>query len=159
MQMFSKPDLFVKLSAGDSYAQTETIKDKRNPVWDESFIMWPEQYGEDDLMGDVAEGPPVLKVTVFDEDWGFGKTVDDRLGNAEIQLPDDWETLDNVDYTVRRLMMGDHTVQWSEGMGKAGPFFGRSRFGFRVPSWVANTTARDHLSWNRRRSWELRTVV
>ena len=28
---------------------------------------------------------------------------------------------------------------------KAGPFFGRFRSRFRVPPWVSNTIARDHL--------------
>ena len=34
-----------------------------------------------------------------------------------------------------------HMVQWSED-----PFFGRSRARFRVPPWVLNTIARDHLA-------------
>ena len=37
-------------------------------------------------------------------------------------------------------------VQWSEGMIKADPFFGRSRVRFRVLPWVSNTIARDHLA-------------
>eukprot|EP00892_Ulva_mutabilis_P003254 jgi/Ulvmu1/12/UM001_0012.1 len=98
--IFSKPDLYVKLAAGDSYAQTGTVKDKRNPEWNETFVMWPEQYGEDDLFGAPTLGPPLLRVTVFDEDWGFGKTIDDRLGHGEVQLPDDWENLNKVEHKV-----------------------------------------------------------
>ena len=43
---------------------------------------------------------------------------------------------------------GVHTflVQWSEDVKKADPFFGRSRVRFRVPPWVLNTIARDHLA-------------
>ena len=37
-------------------------------------------------------------------------------------------------------------VQWSEVVKKADPFFGRSRVRFRVPPWVLNTIARDHLA-------------
>ena len=37
-------------------------------------------------------------------------------------------------------------VQWSEDVIKAHPFFGRSRARFRVPPWVSNTIARDHLA-------------
>ena len=37
-------------------------------------------------------------------------------------------------------------VQWSEDVIKADPFFGRSRVRFRVPPWVSNTVARDHLA-------------
>ena len=37
-------------------------------------------------------------------------------------------------------------VQWSEDVVKANPFFGRSRDRFRVPPWVSNTIARDHLA-------------
>ena len=37
-------------------------------------------------------------------------------------------------------------VQWSEDVIKADPFFGRSRVRFRVPPWVSNTIARDHLA-------------
>ena len=39
-----------------------------------------------------------------------------------------------------------HTYQWSEDVIKADPFFGRSRVRFRVPPWVSNTIARDHLA-------------
>ena len=38
------------------------------------------------------------------------------------------------------------SVQWSEDMIKADPFFGRSRVRFRVPPWVSSTIARDHLA-------------
>ena len=37
-------------------------------------------------------------------------------------------------------------VQWSEDVIKADPFFGRSRVRFRLPPWVSNTIARDHLA-------------
>ena len=37
-------------------------------------------------------------------------------------------------------------VQWWADKIKADPFFGRSRARFRVPPWVSNTTARDHLA-------------
>ena len=37
-------------------------------------------------------------------------------------------------------------VQWSEDVINADPFFGRSRVRFRVPPWVSNTIARDHLA-------------
>ena len=37
-------------------------------------------------------------------------------------------------------------VQWSEDVIKADPFFGRSRVRFRVPPWVSNTIACDHLA-------------
>ena len=37
-------------------------------------------------------------------------------------------------------------VQWSEDVIKADPFFGRSRVRFRVPPWVSNAIARDHLA-------------
>ena len=37
-------------------------------------------------------------------------------------------------------------VQWSEDVIKADPFFRRSRVRFRVPPWVSNTIARDHLA-------------
>ena len=40
----------------------------------------------------------------------------------------------------------NHNVQWSEDVIKAGPFFGRSRVRFRVPPWVSNAIARDHLA-------------
>ena len=39
-----------------------------------------------------------------------------------------------------------YLVQWSEDVIKADPFFGRSRVRFRVPPWVSNTIARDHLA-------------
>ena len=39
------------------------------------------------------------------------------------------------------------------------PFVGRSRARFRVPPWVSNTIARDHLAQHRRRPCELRAVV
>ena len=39
-----------------------------------------------------------------------------------------------------------HWVQWSEDVIKADPFLGRSRVRFRVPPWVSNTIARDHLA-------------
>ena len=38
------------------------------------------------------------------------------------------------------------SVQWSEDVIKADPFVGRSRVRFRVPPWVSNTIARDHLA-------------
>ena len=50
-------------------------------------------------------------------------------------------------------------VHWSEDKIKADPFFGRSRVRFRVPPWVSNTIARDHLAKHRRRPGELRAVV
>ena len=37
-------------------------------------------------------------------------------------------------------------VQCSEDVIKADPFFGRSRVRFRVPPWVSNAIARDHLA-------------
>ena len=43
---------------------------------------------------------------------------------------------------IHRIFM----VQWSEDVIKADPFFGRSRVRFRVPPWVSNTIARDHLA-------------
>ena len=46
----------------------------------------------------------------------------------------------------RRTISMSHNVQWSEDVIKADPFFGRSRVRFRVPPWVSNTTARDHLA-------------
>ena len=39
-----------------------------------------------------------------------------------------------------------YIIQWSEDVIKADPFFGRSRVRFRVPPWVSNTIARDHLA-------------
>ena len=39
-----------------------------------------------------------------------------------------------------------YMVQWSEAVIKADPFFGRSQVRFRVPPWVSNTIARDHLA-------------
>ena len=39
-----------------------------------------------------------------------------------------------------------HIVQWSEDVIKADPFFGSPRVRFRVPPWVSNTIARDHLA-------------
>ena len=48
---------------------------------------------------------------------------------------------------VSRTQGHGHTVvQWSEDVIKADPFFGRSRVRFRVPPWVSNTIARDHLA-------------
>ena len=44
------------------------------------------------------------------------------------------------------LQVGVGSVQWSEDVIKANPFFGRSRVRFRVPPWVSNTIARDHLA-------------
>ena len=38
------------------------------------------------------------------------------------------------------------TVQWSEDVLKADPFFRRSWVRFRVRPWGANTIARDHLA-------------
>ena len=43
-------------------------------------------------------------------------------------------------------LAGAHLVQWSEDVIKAVPCFGRSRVRFRVPPWVSNTSARDHLA-------------
>ena len=40
----------------------------------------------------------------------------------------------------------DRSVQWSEDVTKAGPFFGRSWVRFRVPPGVPNPIARDHLA-------------
>ena len=37
-------------------------------------------------------------------------------------------------------------VQWSEDVIKADPFLRRSRVRFRVPPWVSNTKARNHLA-------------
>ena len=42
---------------------------------------------------------------------------------------------------------------------KSGPFFRRSWVRFRVPPWVSNTIARDHLAEHRRRPCELRATV
>ena len=39
-----------------------------------------------------------------------------------------------------------YTVQWSEDVIKADPFFGRSWVRFRVPPWVSNAIARNHLA-------------
>ena len=44
------------------------------------------------------------------------------------------------------LYSRSHVVQWSEDKIKADPFHGRSRVRFRVPPWVSNTIARDHLA-------------
>ena len=52
-----------------------------------------------------------------------------------------------------------YAVQWSEDRIKADPFLGRCRVRFRVPPWVSNTIARDHLAKHRRRPCELRAVV
>ena len=38
------------------------------------------------------------------------------------------------------------SVQWSEDVIQADPFFRRSRVRFRVPPWASNTIARDHPS-------------
>ena len=38
------------------------------------------------------------------------------------------------------------SVKWTEDVIKADPFFGRSRVRFRVPPWVSNTIACDHLA-------------
>ena len=43
-------------------------------------------------------------------------------------------------------LLPSHTVQWSEDVIKADPFFGRSRVRFRVPPWVSNAIARGHLA-------------
>ena len=37
------------------------------------------------------------------------------------------------------------TVQWSEDVINADPFFGRSWVRFHVPPWVSNIMARDYL--------------
>ena len=52
-----------------------------------------------------------------------------------------------------------HTVQWLEDVIKADPFFGRAWVRFRVPPWVSNTVARDHLVYHRRRPCKLRAIV
>ena len=49
--------------------------------------------------------------------------------------------------------------QWSEDVIKADPFFGRSWVRFRMPPWVSNTIARDHLASHRRRPCEVLAVV
>ena len=46
----------------------------------------------------------------------------------------------------RPVTVASTMVQWSEDVIKADPFFGRSRVRFRVPPWVSNTIARDHLA-------------
>ena len=48
--------------------------------------------------------------------------------------------------TLFPVSLHDEHIQWSEDMIKADPFFGRSRVQFRVPPWVSNTIARDHLA-------------
>ena len=47
--------------------------------------------------------------------------------------------------TMHSVATGAH-VQWSEDVIKADPFFGRSRVQFRVPPWISNAIARDHLA-------------
>ena len=56
------------------------------------------------------------------------------------------------------LTASTYVVQWSEDVMKADPFFGRSRARFRVPPWVSDTIARDHLA-SHRRPCDLRAVV
>ena len=71
------------------------------------------------------------------------RTMKDMLTAKIAGATHDWAALlpqlrmevDNVDM-----------VQWSGDVIKADPFFGRSRVRFRVPPWVSNTIARDHLA-------------
>ena len=49
-------------------------------------------------------------------------------------------------HVYRASSHSGHMVQWSEDDIKADPFFGRSWGRFRVPPWVSNTIARDHLA-------------
>ena len=47
---------------------------------------------------------------------------------------------------VGRTELHRSSVQWSEDKIKADPFLRRSRVRFRVPPWVSNLIARDHLA-------------
>ena len=56
------------------------------------------------------------------------------------------QTIPNSSSHVIRCISVQWSVQWSKDVIKADPFFGRSRVRFRVPPWVSNTIARDHLA-------------
>ena len=70
-------------------------------------------------------------------------TVPDRDGHAggKTQLQRSRSTI-CIWWTARSTI----EVQWSEDVIKANPFLERSRLRFRVPPWVSNTIARDHLA-------------
>ena len=83
--------------------------------------------------------------------------VDSLSGAESVFIPDKW-LIDsgsdtNICYNYGLLLyigLADidkcTLVQWSDDVIKAHPFFGRSRVRFRVPPWVSNTIARDHLA-------------
>lgn len=111
----SKPDLYVKVSTGDSYAETPKAPNTRAPSFPDPLFLYPNL--PTDYSGAAAPSP--LTVRVFDDDsvaWtgrvisavrvilgrlGIQNPLDDPLGSGTVELPADWESSGTTQHTVR----------------------------------------------------------
>lgn len=115
MQFMSKPDLYVKVSTGDSYAQTPTAPNTRSPSFPDPLFLYPNLPAG----SSEAAAPSPLTVRVFDDDslaitgrviavvrsilarLGVPKPLDDPLGSGTVELPVNWESSNASEHTVR----------------------------------------------------------
>lgn len=115
MQLLSKPDLYVEVSAGDSFARTATQPNTSSPSFTEPLLLFPKH----PQSAALPTSTPPLIVRVFDDDslgidnrfvrfvevarerLGRANAFDDALGSATVPLDDCWETMLPQEATVR----------------------------------------------------------
>eukprot|EP00892_Ulva_mutabilis_P001936 jgi/Ulvmu1/11743/UM008_0156.1 len=89
---WSKPDLFVEVSAGASSARTTDKETQENPVFNEKLLLWPSA----PVAGVSPSGPPTVSVRVRDVELRGSEEV----GVGTLTLPADWETMSPLDTEV-----------------------------------------------------------
>eukprot|EP00892_Ulva_mutabilis_P001931 jgi/Ulvmu1/11739/UM008_0152.1 len=118
--LITAADLYIEVGAGDSYARTPTQRNNNSPTFSKPLYLFPNHpSGSSPPAADVP--PPVLTVRVFDDmALGFtnkaieyaeialqrlsrGDIGDVALGSATIDLPEGWEWMDPIEYTVEVL--------------------------------------------------------
>lgn len=113
MQLFSRPDLYFKVSSGESFARTPTVHNSTHPTFDEPLLLFPNHPRGSTLPTGVAP----LTIRVFDDDlsvlekngavktaverFGMADIGDDYVGSATIELGKGWESMGTTEHKVR----------------------------------------------------------
>lgn len=113
LQWFSKPDLYVEVTCGESVARTPSATNTIDPTFEDPLFIYPNYPRTSSLPKDV---PPIV-VRVYDDDssvfekvspiqtalerYGNPDTGDDSLGKAIIELGPRWEMKGSQEHKVR----------------------------------------------------------